>query len=442
MSASPVISASRLALLGGTAIGKVGYPQHPKFSERAIQRATDVLRAGKATGLGRFHSPEIVEVEAALSRYHGGRHVLATASGHGALQSALAGLEICSGDEVITTPYTWGASVSCILHQNAVPVFADVDPVTGLLDPKSVEAAITPRTKAILVVHIFGQPADLRQLRAIADRHKIMLVEDGSQAHGAMIDGLLAGNVGDAAGFSCMGGKVLATTEAGYMVTPHERAYWKGCMTGQHMGRSPDQGFPDDLRPFADSLVYTHRISPLNAVLLFEQLQSLDAQLAERRRHADLLRSKLAGARFMRLPDYPATAKPSYHLLTTTFDAAAAGVTRNTFIAALRAEGLFAFPYVPSPVPDWPRLHWQDYRGPRVPWLPALERSGRDYRGLALPGCRAKVANSIETRFDFGEPSDGMIDLMAEIILKVESNIADLRDHERKSGPAAPARRV
>lgn len=434
-------AASSLALLGGTRVGEVVYSPFPTFTERAIERASEMLRTGKLYGLGRKHVPEIAEAEETISRYHGNRHVLATASGHGALQSALAGLEICGGDEVITTPYTWGASVSCILHQNAIPVFADVVPETGLIDPESVEAAITPRTKAILAVHIFGQPADLKRLRAIADRHKIMLIEDGSQAHGAEIDGMRAGTVGDAAGFSCMGGKVLATTEAGYMVTPHERVYWKAAMIGQHMGRATDGGMPDDLRAFTDSLVYTYRVSPLNAVLLTEQFAKLDPELAARRRAADLLRRHLTGARFLRIPDYAPGVKPVFHLMSFTFDEDAAGVTRDTFAAALKAEGMMAFGYVPSPVSDWPRLHWQDYQGPRVSWLSTLEAAGVDYRNLPLPNCRRRVARSIETRFDFLEGSDEMVGRMAEIILKVEANIEALREHEHRCGSAVPARR-
>ncbi len=432
-------AASQLALLGGTPVGKITYPKFPRFTEAAVLRAADLLRAGKLYGLGRSHSPEIAEAEAAISRYHGGRHVLATASGHAALQSALAGLEICGGDEVITTPYTWGASISCILHQGAIPVFVDIERDTGLIDPAAVEAAITPRTRAILAVHLFGQPANLARLRAIADRHQLCLVEDGSQAHGAEIGGVRVGTVGDAAGFSCMGGKVLATTEAGYMVTPHERVYWRGAMIGQHMGRAIDPGMPEDLRPYTDSLVYTYRVTPLNAVLLTAQFEKLDAELAERRRHADLLRGHLAGARYLRLPVYAPGTKPSYHLLSFTFDSAAAGLTRDTFAAALKAEGLNAVGYVPSPITDWKRLHWQDYRGPRVSWLKALRDAGVDYRNQALPHTRWRVANALETGFDFVDPSEAMIARMAEIILKVEANLPALRDHERSAGPATPA---
>jgi dTDP-4-amino-4,6-dideoxygalactose transaminase len=431
----------KLALLGGAPVGKITPPAYPQFSERAVERVAALLRAGKVIGLSRLHSPEVAEAEAALSAYHGGRQVLATSSGHGALVSALAGLEICCGDEVITTPYTWGASISCILHQTAIPVFVDVRRDTGLIDPDQIEAAITPRTKAILAVHLYGQPADLKRLRAIADKRHLALIEDGSQAHGCESGGLRAGTVGDASGFSCMGGKVLATTEAGYMVTPHDRVYWKGAMAGQHMGRWGDPGFPDDLRPSVDSLIHTFRVTPINAVLLTEQLSLLDGRLAQRRQHADLLRRKLASARFVRFPVYGPGDKPSYHMVTMTFDPEAAGVTRDTFAAALKAEGMHAYGYVPSPVSDWPRLHWQDYTGPRAPWLATLERAGVDYRGMPLPNCRWRVANAIEAHFDFIEPGDEMINRMAEIILKVEAGIGALRDHERTAGPAAFARR-
>lgn len=441
MSTTLAPAATSLAFLGGSPVGEVTYSKFPQFSPRAIERVVEVLRAGKAIGLGRFHSPEIEEAELTISRYHGGREVLACSSGHAALQGAVAGLEIASGDEVITTPYTWGASISCILHQNAIPVFVDVEADTGVIDPAKIEAAITPRTKAILAVHIFGQPANLQKLRAIADKHKIFLIEDGSQAHGAEIGGVKVGNVGDAAGFSCMGGKVLPTTEAGYLVTPKKDVFWKAAMIGQHMGRSPEKDFPDDLRPWVDSLVYTYRVTPLNAVLLTEQFGVIDAWVNERRRHAELFRAKLAGSKYLKMPNYAPGVKPVYHLLTMNFDAAAAGVSRNTFAAALKAEGMLAFGYVPSPIPDWKRLHWQGYQGPKVSWTAALEKSGIDYRNMALPNCRHRVANSIETRFDFIDAQEDMVSRMANIIEKVEANIDALRDHERKHGAVAAAKR-
>ena len=167
----------------------------------------------------------------------------------------------------------------------------------------------------------------------------------------------------------------------------------------------------------------------------------IDRWVNERRRHAELFRAKLAGSKYLKMPNYAPGVKPVYHLLTMNFDAAAAGVSRNTFAAALKAEGMLAFGYVPSPIPDWKRLHWQGYQGPKVSWMAALEKSGIDYRNMALPNCRHRVANSIETRFDFIDAQEDMVSRMANIIEKVEANIDALRDHERKHGAVAAAKR-
>ena len=125
--------------------------------------------------------------------------------------------------------------------------------------------------------------------------------------------------------------------------------------------------------------------------------------------------------------------------MSFTFDSDAAGISRDTFAAALKAEGLFCMGYVPSVISDWKRLHWQDYRGPRVSWLSALEAAKVDYRDQPLPNARWRVDHALETGFDMVAPNEPMIARMAEIILKVEANVDALRDHERTAGPAAPA---
>ncbi|MEZ5278251.1 MAG: DegT/DnrJ/EryC1/StrS family aminotransferase [Opitutaceae bacterium] len=421
---------SKLALLGGNPVGKVKAPLFPQFSARAKRRVLDLLDTGHTVGLGK-HDPIIREAEDAISRYHGGLHCLGTSSGHGALQMALAGLEIGPGDEVITTPYSWGASISCILHQGAIPIFADVDPKTGLIDPATIEALITKKTRAILAVHIFGQPAPMPRILKIAAKHGLAVIEDGSQAHGATLGGKKVGGFGHAAGFSCMGGKLLATTEAGYLVTRDEDVYWKAALLSQHMGRSPDKGFPDRWRPYVDSLVYTYRLNPINAVLLTEQLKKLDREIDGRRQNVESLRAGLADAKFLSIPKYARTACPSFHLLTMNFNAKAAGISRLTFLRALNAEGLPVFAYVPAPIPDWHRLHWKDYKGPRILWMDALKQNGVDYAKTAIPNCRKKIASSVEMGFNFVRPDPRSMQRAAEIVLKVESHINTLRAWEK-----------
>ncbi|MBT3271895.1 MAG: DegT/DnrJ/EryC1/StrS family aminotransferase, partial [Spirochaetales bacterium] len=368
----------KLALLGGSpAVNPLitqNNPPYPRFSEEAIKRVVELLEKGTTVGLNK-KCEEIAEAESAIADWQGAAHCLGTASGHAALHSALIGLEISSGDEVITTPYTWGASVSCILHNNAIPIFADIDPVTGLLDPGSVESLISERTKAILVVHLFGQPANMTRIMEVAAKHNLKVIEDGSQAHGALHRGKKVGTFGDASGFSCMGGKLLASSEAGYMITPHEEVYWKASLGGQHMGRSPESGFPDNLRPFIDSLVYTYRLNPLNAVLLTEQLKKLDDEIASRRKAAARFMSLVGSCGSVQFPLFEKGDEPSYHLMTMIYNRDHAGVQRETYIEALKAEGAAVFSYVPSPIPRWNRLAGPErYIGPKVMWTENLHR--------------------------------------------------------------------
>ena len=390
---------------------------------------TQLLEKGVSVGVNKT-VPEIEATEKAIAAWQGVEFCLGTSSGHAALQSALMGLEISSGDEVITTPYTWGASVSCILHNNAIPVFTDVDPETGLMDPATIEAKITARTKAILVVHIFGQPANMTAIREIADRHNLYVIEDGSQAHGAKHRGRKVGQFSDAAGFSCMGRKLLAATEAGYMITPHENVYWKGAMGGQHMGRSPEPDFPDELLPYVDSLAYTYRFSTVNAVLLVEQLKKIDAENEARRKNVGIFRHALEGVESVSLPTYPEADEPVYHLLSLNFNPEKAGITRNTYLKALNAEGLKLTPYVPAPIPYWRRLQWQNYDGPKVMWLENLKRYGADYAQVKVPNCETKVARSMEMKWNYVAVDEPRIQEIASAFQKVEENLETLRDFE------------
>jgi dTDP-4-amino-4,6-dideoxygalactose transaminase len=426
------MSSSSLALLGGSPVGAPPQSPHPAFRKETVDRVVDMLSRGRTVGLNRTH-PELGEAEAAIAAWQGVPHCLLASSGHAALHDCLMGLEVSWGDEVVTTPFTWGASISCILHNNAIPVFADVCPDTGLLDPVQVEAAIGPRTKAILAVHIFGQAADMTALRAIADRRGLTLIEDGSQAHGALHAGRKVGSFGHAAGFSCMGGKLLASAEAGYMVTPDKDVYWKAALCGQHMGRSLEPDFPHDrLGRCVDSLVYTYRLSPMVAVMLTEQLRKLDGEIAGRRENVRLLRQAMAGLRILSFPVYAAAAEPSYHMLTMNYSAEAAGVSKQTFFQAARAEGVGCFQYIPSPIPSWPRLHWQTYAGPKVMWTEPLRQSGIDYRAVRVPQCESKIARSVEMGWNYTVPDPAGMGRIADAFAKIEANLPALRDWERR----------
>jgi len=423
-----------LALLGGEPAGGASPDPHPTFTNETIRRVIDLMESGRTVGLNKS-SPEIKEAEDAIANWQGVPYCLLASSGHAALHDCLIGLEVSSGDEVITTPFTWGASIACILHNNAIPVFVDVCPDTGLLDPERIEAAITSQTKAILAVHIFGQAANMTAICAIAQKHGLAVIEDGSQAHGALHAGRKVGTFGDASGFSCMGGKLLATAEAGYMVTLHDDVYWQAAMCGQHTGRSAEPNFPHDrLGKYVDSLVYTYRLSPLIAVMLSEQVRKLDGENAGRRQNVTTFREAMRGVRTVQFPDYADGDDPAYHMLTMNFDAEFAGVSKATFFQAMRAEGVGCHQYVPSPIPTWPRLHWQDYDGPKVMWTESLRQSGIDYRDVSVPNCERKIAQSVEMGWNYIQPDTAKMQQLANAFIKVEENLSALRDWEQRGG--------
>jgi len=422
-------NASKLALLGGQPIGGTPAERHPQFTKRATQQVVETLERGRVVTLSRG-SDLVRKAEEAIAAWQGVKHVLTVSSGHAALQCAVMGLEVGPGDEVITTPYTWGASTSCILHNGAVPVFADVDPETGLLDPASVEANLTPRTAAILAVHIYGQPANMTALRRIARKHGLGLIEDGSQAHGAIHAGRKVGTFGDSAGFSCMGGKLLATTEGGYMVARTKDIFWRAALPSQHMGRSGDSGFPDELRPYVDSLVYTYRTNAINSILFLEQLRKVDRENTGRRKSVAYLRELLKGCCLVSFPKYPRRDDPVYHMLTMNFNEDL-GISKATFFEAMRAEGVGLFGYVPSPISTWKRLHWWDYAGPKVMWIDNLKRHKIRYDRADVSNCETKIRRSVEMGWNYTKPSKAKMKKLADVFYKVQANLDALRDWER-----------
>jgi dTDP-4-amino-4,6-dideoxygalactose transaminase len=431
---SPVSTGHKLALLGGTPVGVPDKPHYPRFTEQARRDIDDVLRDGDMVGLGRAH-PWVDAAERAIEEWHGVSHCLTTSSGHASLHAALMGLQITAGAEVITTPYTWGASTSPILYNNALPVFADVDPERGLLDPDSVREAIGPRTEAILVTHIYGQPADMTALRRVASERGLALIEDGSQAHGAKHRGRRVGGFGDAAGFSCMGGKLLATSEAGYLVTNRDDAYWNAVISCQHAGgtehagRADEDGFPSDLRPYTDSLHLTYRVSVLNAILLVHQLAKLDEENANRTKNRAWFVDAIDGVGSVSVPGY-ADGEPVYHMVSLNFVAEHAGISKQTYLAALQAEGVPAFSYIAVPLHRLERLR-PGSQAPRTMWAERLARSGMNYAALELPGCDAKVDRSFEMSWNWIDRDREAMNRLAAAFIKVEENLDALRGYER-----------
>jgi perosamine synthetase len=281
--------------------------------------------------------PEVRAFEAAFARFCRVEHAVATNTGTGALHVALLALEIGSGDEVITTPLSCIASANPILFQGASPVFADIDRDTYNLDPADVEKRITPRTKAILPVHLFGHPADMDPLLEMAERHRLPVIEDASQAAGAEYKGRRVGGLGTVAAFSLYANKIVTAGEGGMLTTPDARLAER-MIAIRNFGQPAGRHF---LHPFLGG---NYKMSDLHAAIGRVQLDRVERFIEQRRRNVVELGRALAPLRGLidRLPSEQLghRAVPfAYHLL---FRSAA---FRDAADEALRAASIETRPF-------------------------------------------------------------------------------------------------
>ena len=339
----------------------------PWIDGREEALVLEVLRSGRLS-LG----PMIDRFEAALAERVGASHVAAVSSGTAGLHLCVRLAGIGPGDEVVTTPFSFVASSNCVLYEGATPVFADVDRDTLNLDPAAVEAAITPRTKAILAVDIFGYPAELAELEAIAERHGLALLEDGCQALGARYRGRPVGSSGRPTVFAFYPNKQMTTGEGGAVAVASEEE-WNLLKSLSNQGRSDSGEWLTHSR-----LGYNYRLDDVSAALGLAQLERLDALLdarAEVARRYDELLEDVEGV------DAP-LADDDEHVRSWFVYVVrlAEGIDRNGVIARLAEEGIASKPYLPS-------IHLQPYYrerfGTREGLCPAAEEASA--RSLALP---------------------------------------------------------
>ena len=241
------------------------------FGDDDIAAVAEVLRSGQV-GLG----PKVVEFEEAFAAKHGAKHAVTASSGTAAMHVCIGALNPEPGSEIIVSPWTAGGSIIGAILHNCVPVFADVDD-TYTLDPADVEAKITPRTRAIMAVHLFGNPCDMNALQAIADRHGLALIEDCCQAHFAESQGRIVGTVGDIGGFS-FGGKHLSAGTGGAVLT-NDDALWERAILFRDAALPRDNG-PLDGQPYANYfLAPNYKMGDLMAAVLSTQLKKVDGYI-------------------------------------------------------------------------------------------------------------------------------------------------------------------
>ena len=322
----------KLALLGGTPTRTLPFTSWPIFGEAEEKRLLRTLHSGK---WGRLDGREVAEFEKRFAAMHGCKHGIAVVNGTVSLRIALLAAGLRAEDEVIVPPYTFFSTASAVVETNAIPVFADIDLNTFNLDPKAVEAALTPRTKAIIPVHFAGQPADMNRLMAIARKHRLVVLEDAAHAHGASYNNRPAGALGHIASFSFQSSKNLTAGEGGILTT-NDDALAESCRSIQNCGRVPGGVWYEH-----HVISGNYRLGEFQGAVLNAQLGRLEAQTKTRDRNG-----KYLAARMARLPGLHPQKRPagctrhSYHLFMLRLDSDAFGAPRAAVLKALQAEGI------------------------------------------------------------------------------------------------------
>lgn len=323
---------SRLALGGGTPARTLDLPKWPVADQREEDALIAVLRSGN---WGRLSGSFARSAEEAFAQFVGTSRAIAFNSGHTALRMALLALDPEPGAEVIVPPYTFVASAAAIVSANLTPVFADIDSDSFCIDPAAAEAAITPRTCAIMPVHLGGQIADMDGILEVAGRHGLAVVEDASHAHGSIYNGLQAGAIGDVGCFSLQASKNLNCGEGGLATTddPAIGDALQGLMDNGRIPGGARYGHP--------TYGGNYRLTEFQAAVLSVQLERLEEQTRLRDANNRAL-AKRVGA----LPGFKpqvrvaGTERNATHLWCFHVDPAAFGVSRDRVLEALRAEGV------------------------------------------------------------------------------------------------------
>lgn len=325
------IDSQPLAAAGGTPIRTSPFPGWPVFDATEEEAILGVLRSGSW-----FLGERVAEFERTFTEYCEAKHGVSVSSGTVALQVALEAAGVVLGDEVIVPSYTFIATASSVALVGGVPVFVDVDPDTYLIDPAAVEAAITEKTKAIIAVHIAGQPADLDALTAIAAKHGVLLIEDSAQAHAAAWKGRRVGAIGDLGTFSFQASKNLNAGEGGFIVTDDEELQLRAWSI-HNCGRAPGGEWYE--HPLVGG---NYRLTEMQAALALSQLRRLDEQTEKRTHSAALLTEQLSEIEGIRpLAVDERVTRHAFHLYVFRYDADAfGGAAREQFLKALAAEGI------------------------------------------------------------------------------------------------------
>lgn len=413
---------SDLAIRGGRPVYAGTWPAWPVHDEREVERVVKVVRGGKWG----YNGPVEQEFREAFARYQGSKHVLCVTNGTHALQLALEALDVGAGDEVIVPGMTWQATAAAVLDVNAVPILTDIEPETLTLDPRAVRAALTPRTKALIPVHLFSCVAHMDEILAIAAERKLAVIEDCSHQHGAEWRGKKVGSLGAIGAFSLQMSKVFTAGEGGLLTTNDDRL---ACRLDslRNCGRRSSQA-----DPLAADLALqsgNFRMTEMQAALLLAQLERLPEQVARRDENAQYLSKLLAEIPGLTpLKRRPQITRQSYYGYAFRYDQRAfEGLERSRFAAALKAEvGLgFGGIYEALNACELYRPHTKQRHHLSPEYLKQI-----DPRRFELPACKRACDEIVNCIHYFLLAGSREMEAIAEAARKIQRHAGELAKWE------------
>jgi dTDP-4-amino-4,6-dideoxygalactose transaminase len=426
---------ARLALLGGQPVWKGEIPRYVTIGAEEKAAVLKVLETGVLSNFYGSNCPEfyggptVQAFEEDWARYFEAPFAVAMNSATSCLYAAVGALEIGPGDEVITTPYTMSATASGILVYQAIPVFADIDPDTFTLDPTSVEEKVTPRTKAIVVTHLFGHSADMDGIMSVAERYNLRVVEDSAQAPDVLYKGRRAGTLGDIGAFSLNCHKTIQTGEGGVCVTADSELAKRLRLIRNHAEAVVGEM---GVKSMVNMIGWNYRMTEIEAAIGREQLKRLRSFNEQRWKLASRLSERLRGLPGLIPPVVRPDCSHGYYVYAVKVESEILGVSRDLFANAVRAEGIpVSSGYMP-PLYTLPVYQQKILFGKKgYPFVSPFYDGIVDYRPGLCPVTEEveKKLIGLETIRDPLGFKD--IDTIADGFEKVVSNTDSLKDYAR-----------
>ena len=382
---------TKLAIEGGPKAKKHPYGRGPRFGAEELKELEEALAQ---QSLFYYRGTKVNRMCATFARMIRAKHCTAVTSGTAALHVALGALDIRPGDEVITSPITDFGSVIGILYQNAIPIFADLDGHTYNMTADTIAPCITRKTRAVMVVHLAGNPADMRPILRLARKHKLAVIEDCAQSWLAGIRGKYVGTFGDVGCFSLNDFKHISCGDGGMVVTNRKDLAPKIAMFADKNYRRTGGGTP--LREIA-SLAPNYRMSELSGAVGLAQLRKLRSICRRRNRIGDAYTRGIADIPGIHPHKVIPGGRCTYWFYMMRVDSKVLGVSRAKFVEALEAEGLAAGAgYIPAPVYQWEIFRKRSaYPGTHFPWDSTFARKGIRYRKGDCPVAEEILATAV-----------------------------------------------